>query len=128
MNPQKIFFNEFGRLRSGWRFTIFLISYIFFASSLTAGFVALLKNLPVGAGQNSLITLSGTFAIFSVCAILLGWFYGKIFEDLPFRALGIWLTKNWLKNLILGLIVGAVSIGFAALIPLFRARFRFNRI
>ena len=117
MNPQKIFFNQFGRLRSGWRFTIFLISYIFFASSLTAGFVALLNNLPVGAGQNSLITLGGTFAIFSVCAILLGWFYGKIFEDLPFRALGIWLTKNWLKNLILGLIVGAVSIGFAALIP-----------
>ena len=35
MNPQKIFFNEYGRLRSGWRFTIFLISYIFFASSIT---------------------------------------------------------------------------------------------
>lgn len=117
MNPQKIFFNSFGRLRSGWRFTIFLISYIFLASSVTAGFVALLNNLPVGAGQNSLLTLSGTFTIFSVSAILLGWFYGKIFEDLPFRALGIWLTKNWLKNLILGFIVGAVSICFAAFVP-----------
>ena len=37
MNPQKIFFNELGRLRSGWRFTIFLIADIFLDSSLTAG-------------------------------------------------------------------------------------------
>ena len=57
---------------------------------------------------------------------MLGWFYGKIFEDLPFQALGIWLTKNWLKNLILGLIVGAVSIGFAALIPFFTGAIAFQ--
>ncbi len=118
MNPKNIFFNEHGRLRSGWRFTIFLISYIIFASSLTVDFVSILKQLSVGASDTSLVTLIGTFSIFSVCAILFGWFYGKIFEDLPFRALGIGWTKNRFKNLVLGLLVGTLSIVLAALIPL----------
>lgn len=114
---QNLFYNGHGRIRSGWRFTVFLLSYIIIALSLTAGFVYFLKLLPAGAGQNSLITLVGSFSIFSLTAILLGWFYAKFFEDLPFRALGIWFTKGWFKNLILGLIVGATAIGFAALIP-----------
>ena len=115
---QNVFFNSHGRVRSGWRFTVFLISYIIFASSLTIGFVSILSVLPVGAGQNSLITLVGTFSILSSIAIFLGWFYGKFFEDLPFRSLGIWFTQNWFRNLVCGLIIGAISIGFAALIPL----------
>jgi uncharacterized protein len=117
MNPQNIFFNEHGRLRSGWRFTIFLVSYFIFASFFTGAFVFILRKLPAATGQNSLLTMIGSFSIFTFCAIFLGWFYGKYFEDLPFRALGIWVTKNWFKNLFLGLLVGAVSIGFAALIP-----------
>lgn len=126
MTPQTIFFNDHGRLRSGWRFTIFLVSYIISASTLTGVFVLILSNLPFGAGQNSLITLVGTFAIFTICAIFLGWFYGKYFEDLPFRALGIGLTKNWWKNLLAGLIVGAASIVFAALIPFFSGAISFQ--
>lgn len=117
MNLQHIFFNESARLRSGWRFTIFLISYAVIASFLVVGFTSLLNILSVGAGENSFITLIGTFTIFSVCAIFLGWFYGKIFEDLPFRALGIRVTKNWFVNLVLGFLVGALSIGLAALVP-----------
>lgn len=118
MTLQNVFFNGHGRLRSGWRFVVFLLSYLILASSLTITFVSILNVLPVGAGENSLITLVGTFSIFSVCAIFLGWFYGKYFEELPFRALGIWFTKSWFKNLIYGLIIGAISIGFAASIPL----------
>ncbi len=114
---QNIFFNEHGHLRSGWRFTIFLLTYIFSASFLVFGFVRLLKNLPVGAGDNSLLSLVGTFVIYSLCAVFFGWFYGKIFEDLPFRALGIRLTKNSILNLILGFLIGSLSIGLAALIP-----------
>lgn len=117
MNPQRIFFNNYGRLRSGWRFTIFLFSYTVLGSFLTVGYVSLLQVLPVGTGQNSLITMLGSLSIMAFCAIFLGWFYGKNLEDLSFRALGIGWTKNWFKNLILGLIVGAASIGFAALIP-----------
>lgn len=124
----KVFFNNHGRLRSGWRFAVFLLSFMIFASSLSVGFVTFLAMLPIGAGQNSLVTLVGSFSILSFCAIFLGWFYGKYFEDLPFRALGFWFTKYWFKNLLAGLIIGAVSIAIAALIPLLfgAVSFQFN--
>jgi membrane protease YdiL (CAAX protease family) len=117
MTPQQIFFNKHGRLRSGFRFTVFLVSYIALASFLSYAFILLLSGLPVGAGQNSLVTMVGTFSIFSLTGIFLGWFYGRSLEGVPFRALGIWITKNWFINLAAGLLVGAASIGLAALIP-----------
>ena len=117
MNAQDIFFNEFGRLRSGWRFTVFLVSYMIFTASLSVGFVTFLTALPIGAGENSLLTMLGSFFIAAACAVFLGWFYANNLEDLPFRSLGLWRTKNWFKNLLFGLLIGAVSIGFAALIP-----------
>lgn len=125
---QNVFFNSHGRIRSGWRFTVFLLSFIVIASSLSIGFVTFLAMLPIGAGQNSLVTLVGSFSILSFCAIFLGWFYARFFEDLPFRSLGVWFTKYWFKNLILGLIIGAISICFAASIPLLfgAISFQFN--
>lgn len=117
MTLQNVFLNNHGRVRSGWRFVVFLISYILFATSIFAGFVSILRAAQVGASESSLVTLVGMFTIFSSCAIFLGWFYAKFFEDLPFRSLGVSLTKNWFVNLIFGLVIGAVSIGFAALIP-----------
>lgn len=117
MTLQNVFFNEHGRLRSGWRFAVFLLSFMILASSMIVVFVSILRVLPVAASENSLITLVGTFSIYSLIAIFFGWFYGKYLEDLPFRALGVWLTKGWLKNLISGLAIGAISIGIAALIP-----------
>lgn len=61
-----------------------------------------------------------------ISAIAVGWFCGKFLENLPFRAIGAWFTKYWLKDLILGLIIGAVSISFAALIAMIFGRLRFS--
>lgn len=119
MTLHSVFFNDHGRIRSGWRFTVFLFSFMILAFSFSIAFIAFLKSLPIGAGQNSLVTIAGSTSIIAAIAIFLGWFYGKNFEDLPFRALGVWFTKYWFKNLILGLIIGAISIGFAASIPFF---------
>ncbi len=116
MDFKSLFFDEFGRLRSGLRFIAFLISYFFVAYFLLISVLAILAALPVGLNQTSLLYFIVPFAIFSAVAIFFGWLYGKIFEDLPFRALGCWFTKNWLKDLILGLIIGAVSLSLAALI------------
>lgn len=116
MNVNEIFFNEHERLRSGWRFALFLAAF-FFLSVIFVGFVSfILINLPIGFTNGSLLAFVVPAAISGVICLFLGWIFGKFFEDLPFRALGIWFTKNWLKDLILGLIFGAVSVGFAALI------------
>ncbi|MCD9188386.1 MAG: CPBP family intramembrane metalloprotease [Pyrinomonadaceae bacterium] len=116
MDFKAIFFNENNRLRSGLRFLIFLLSY-FILSLVAVGVIgAVLMSLPVGFSEKSLGGFVVPFLIGSVVAIFLGWLYGKIFEDLPFRALGAWFTKNWLKDLFFGLIFGAFSIVLAALI------------
>lgn len=129
MNFKTIFFNESGRVRSGLRFTFFLISYFFTAYFILIGTLAFLSTLPIGLSQTGLLAFILPFAIFSSVAVFFGWFYGKIFEDLPFRALGCWFTKYWFKDLVFGLIIGVISIGVAALIPFIFGglRFHFNR-
>ncbi len=114
MLNQNILFNDFGRLRSGWRFGFFALFFIFFSALfqfIVAGISIVTDfrpNLFVGLSISSLLALTA--------AIFAGWFCGKYLEDLPFRALGASLTKNWLKDLILGLIVGALTVSFAVLI------------
>lgn len=115
MNLQDIFFNRTERLRSGWRVTIFLAAFLLLSTILVVGAISVLANLPIGFSQESLLAFIVPFAISATISIFLGWLFGKFFEDLPFRALGCWFTKNWLKDLVLGLFFGAGSIGLAAL-------------
>lgn len=122
----ELFFNEFGRLRSGWRFTIFLVSFFLAASVVVGVSLTILQILPLGTSQTSLIAFVFPFILTSIIAIFFGWLYGKIFEDVPFRALGVSFTKNWFKDLIFGLIIGAVSIIFAALIAYIFGGMRFQ--
>jgi uncharacterized protein len=129
MDAKSIFVNEFNRLRSGWRFTVFLVSYFILSFIFGIGAIAILSNLPIiGFSQGSLLAFVVPFAIFSAIAIFLGWLYGRFFEDLPFRALGCWFTKNWFKDLVWGLVIGAFSVGLAALIAFAFGglRFEFN--
>lgn len=116
MNIQSLFINEFGRLRSGWRFAAFLFFFIavsvFFAETVNS----ILHRLPIGYSEESLLGFFVPVFIFSVFAIIIGWLCGKFLEGLPFRALGLWLTKNWLKDLSLGVIFGAASIFLAVFV------------
>lgn len=114
-NPKKILFNEHGRLRSGWRFLIFQLLFVFIATIFGAGIFFLIKQLPVFYDAESLLSFVVPNVILFVPAIFCGWLCGKFLEGLPFRALGLWFTKNWLKDLIFGLIAGAASITFAVL-------------
>lgn len=116
MKPAEVFINQFGRLRSGWRFAVFILALILLSVTVGSAVGAILVNLPIGFSQNSLLGLLAPHFILLTLAIFLGWLCGKFFEDLPFRALGAWFTKNWLKDFIWGLTIGAGSIGLAALI------------
>jgi len=112
----EIFINQTGRLRSGWRFLLFLLSVLFFASLFGAVVREIFLNLPIGFDENSLLSFIYPNFILLTVSIFVGWLCGKFLEGLPFRALGCRFTKNWLKDLSLGLILGAVSILFAALV------------
>lgn len=116
MNIQTLFFNDFGRLRSGWRFAVFLLLFILFGIFFQVLTDVILKTLPVGYSGKSFLGLAVNSFYSLVAALFVGWFCGKYLEDLPFHALGAWFTKNWLKDLILGLIFGAAAVSFAVLI------------
>ena len=118
MKAAEIFINRHGRLRSGWRFAVFLFA-LFFTTSLIGGIGgAILYRLPIGFSENSLLGFVFPNAVLLAASLFVGWLCGKFLEDLPFRALGAWFTKNWLKDFFLGLLFGAGSIGFAALISI----------
>lgn len=111
---QTIFINEFGRLRSGWRFAVFLFAYTFLSLFFAESVKFLLVRLPIGYSDDGLLGFFVPVFIFAAVSILVGWLCGRFLEGLPFRTLGIWLTKNWLKDFCLGILFGAASILLAA--------------
>ena len=129
MKPAEIFFNEFGRLRSGWRFIVFMLALFLLTGAVGGAIGAILIYLPIEFSKSSLLGFLAPNLILLTVVIFLGWLCGKLFEDLPFRALGAWFTSNWLKDFVLGNLLGAASIGLAALIlAAFGATvFRFNQ-
>ena len=126
MENNSIFHYESGRIKSGWRFSFFLIAFIFLSAFLVLITFETLANLPIGFSENSLLRMIAQFTITTFAAVSLGWLFGRFFEDLPFRALGASLTKNWLKDLVFGLIIGAISIAIAALVAFAFGGMRFE--
>ncbi len=123
-----VFFNSYGRLRSGWRFVFFVIAFGFSTEIFSRVASEFFKNLPVGFDVNSLTARIFESGIGLFLAIFLGWLCGKIFENLPFRALGAWFTKFWFRDFVLGCLIGLASITFAVLFAMIFGglRFRFN--
>jgi CAAX protease family protein len=120
MNAQTVFFNERKRLRSGWRLLIFLLAFFFLAGLLQLILTTFFSALKLDNHSGRFVSL------FS--AVFLGWLCGKYLEDLPFRALGAWFTKNWLRDLFAGIILGALALALAVLIGMIFGglSFRFN--
>lgn len=116
MDISKIFYNDKERLRSGWRVTLFLAVYFLILTFVINVVFATLTALPIGFTPESLMSFALSHGISAVLVIVFGWLFGKFLEDLPFRALGAAFTKNWLKHLGFGFIVGALTVCFGALI------------
>ncbi len=123
-----IFFNETGNLRSGWRAAVFLFAFIF--AVILLGMIT--RNVFVEM-QIEADPKAGTFLVINALislfpAILIGWLCGKLFENLPFKAIGTAFTKGWLKHLFFGLMIGAVTLSTAVLIAFIFGglRFEFN--
>ena len=116
-----IFLDENGTLRGGWRAAIFLLTYFFLALIPILLFVTVVNifaRLPFGKSAAGFLPLVVPFAFSTAIAITLGWLFGKIFEQLPFRALGASFSAGWLINLALGCVVGAVAFVSAVLIAM----------
>lgn len=113
---RQIFYNEFGRVRSGWRAVIFLLAFSLFAGFFGGLINLLLLDFNFESDKNTFWHFVFPNAILLVFSLFVGWLCGKFLENVPFRALGCWFTKNWLKNLLLGSGLGTITILLAALI------------
>ena len=119
MGLQKIFLNEYGRLRSGFRFLIFVFAFIFITLAFTTGIriaYALLHDVvPHVPYAEFFQTLIGKVSDLSA-ALIAGYLCTRLLEGLPWRALGLTLHKRWIRDFLIGSAIGIGSLALAALI------------
>jgi uncharacterized protein len=131
MELYTIFFNQWERLRSGWRVLLFVVINYVLAAALVvlviAGFRLFFNSL---ASVQSMFEGLGGWIIQPVviltAATLGGLLCGKLLEGLPARALGWAPHKGWLSDLLKGTLVGALSLGLAALISFVSGGYQFS--
>jgi uncharacterized protein len=83
---------------------------------LGLGAFALLAYADYDLTYGSAAFLVGNAVLALVPTILLSWLCGKFLDGVPFRALGASFTKYWLRHFGLGLLIGALTVGFAVLL------------
>ena len=118
MEFSAIFFNRAGRLRSGWRVLLFALALrlsIPLLFDLAHVFLNLF-GLPEDALAESAWGWVVQAAILLSAATLLGWACGRLFEDLPARALGWGFHSGWLGDWLKGTLVGSISLVLATLL------------
>ena len=129
MDLRSIFFNQHGRLRSGYRFTICIFLMIFIEIFLTMIIrlaYALLHDVmppvPLADFFESLISRIPLLG----AALLAGYFCTRFLDGRPWRALGLSLHQHWLRDLLVGSIIGIGSLALAAAIAVAAGSLKFE--
>lgn len=106
-----LFFNPLGRLRSGWRFVIFVFGFLFCLTIVQTTIFGLISS---SANLKDFLLGNWGFIVQNAATLMIaggvGWFCQKVFEDLPFRAIGWAFQKFWWRDLILGILIGALTL------------------
>jgi len=125
-----IFFNDAGRLRSGWRLAIFVGIYLVLMFVATGGvrFIYALQqyvapNLTVLGDQFSDLVFRLILLLTSLAA---GYICVRALEGLPWRSLGLTLHARWLRDLLVGSVIGIVSLAIATAIAFVAGGLRFS--
>lgn len=120
-----ILFDAADRLRSGWRFLVYAFGIICLGFVLAGIAGAILYALSLSEGPATPII---SFSMLTAAALFVGWLCGKYLEKLPFRTLGAAFADRWLRNLVIGLVLGGLTFGLAAGLGVLSGglSFRFN--
>jgi len=118
MQTYNFFIDQKGHLRSGWRLAIFAVAFLICVQVIQVLFLGALTitlRRSLLEIDNSLWSIAAGHGSILVSALLLGWACGALLEEVPFRALGCSPHQGWLKNLVIGSLLGAASLFLAAL-------------
>ncbi len=116
MDLRKIFINEFGRLRSGWRLLLFVFAFIailFLLGTALRIAYAILQAVAPSMTHSEFISdvIFRLTLLFS--ALGAGYLCARLFEGLPWRSLGLTFHEGCFRDLIIGSVVGIVSLALA---------------
>ena len=114
MNSVNIFYGSDGKLRSGWRFAIFVFAFVFFGLTFGTAAIAIMSvaSGPAQPGGGTFLVINSIVSL--AVALIAGWLCGKYLEALPFEALGASLNRRWATHLLAGLAGGAVTFAVGA--------------
>ena len=119
MDLRQIFINPVGRLRSGWRLLIFVVVYIVLLFLLGTALRIMYAAALLVAPRISLGPYFQNFAfrlLLLTASLLAGYVCTRWLEGLPWRALGLWLHAGWWRDLLVGSVIGIVSLALAVVI------------
>ena len=112
----KIFINDYGRLRSGWRLLVFVFAFIAASLLLTnllrVFYVAVVAILPQPPRSNFVAEFVFRIALLAA-ALGAGYLCARFLEDLPWPSLGLTLHPGWLRDLVIGSVIGFASLALA---------------
>jgi membrane protease YdiL (CAAX protease family) len=113
---RNMFLDNTGRLRSGWRAAIFVFAFFLFASVFRAAEEMAFSGIDGDSYVTKMLFFTVNSFLLLIIAVLFGWLAGKLLENLPFRAIGAAFTDSWLKHLLLGAVIGAVTLCLAVIV------------
>jgi membrane protease YdiL (CAAX protease family) len=127
----KIFINDFGRLRSGWRLVIFAAAFLGITLILTTvlriAYVLVTEvapALPHAQFVAEIIFRTGLL----IGALGAGYLCARFLEGLPWRSLGLTFHAGWLRDLLIGSAVGAAAMVVAVAIAIKGLGFSFSHV
>jgi CAAX protease family protein len=126
---RKIFINDFGRLRSGWRLFLFILtSYIIWYLLTTVLRVAYLTISRVApAVPNAFLVADFVYRIsILTTALAAGYLCAQFLEGLPWRSLGLTFHTGWWRDLLIGSAIGFASLSVAVVIAMTGRGLRFS--
>jgi len=108
-----------GRVRSGWRIALFLFVFLLFAKIFATVEVMLVGSLAIEPSSSKILYFAVNSAGLLFLSLSLGTVAGKLFENVPYEALGASFSNGWLRHLALGLVIGSATLCIAAIVAFF---------
>ncbi|MEP6637296.1 MAG: type II CAAX endopeptidase family protein, partial [Acidobacteriota bacterium] len=129
MDLRKVFFNSAGRLRSGWRLLVFIVTYIMLAFLVTGvvrvSYAIVARVVPGLAPGNLLEDLVFRF-ILLLSSLGAAYICTRVLEGLPWRSLGLTRHAGWFRDLLVGSAIGIASLALATAIATVGRGLRFS--
>jgi membrane protease YdiL (CAAX protease family) len=118
---RRIFINGFGRVRSGWRALIFVGAFLAVILVVVTIIRIILVNLQEFGHASPFIDYIADLVfrfMLLIGAFVAGYLCARFLEGLPWRSLGLTFHHAWLRDLVVGFVIGcaalAVAVGIAA--------------